>query len=234
MTSMKTSRIVVCFRRGHRVGFSWLWRSSTTQRMPLWIGTTAFGSTIYPYSTILEFHMTGYLLNTVLVQRAPDDFASFHSRISHCSLPVTGITKLRSQITFSLFTHDQIDRPEGVVWRSLYLRLGPQTQLDPMATPEVLNTISSTLSSSYPAISSISADATDASSAQDSYSEPDKVLYNAIIATNSISLAACIFTVSMYIFLRRKNPRLMSRTSLKLSIAMACSDAILHVRPPRC
>lgn len=57
-----------------------------------------------------------------------------------------------------------------------------------------------------------------------------KAFYNAFIATNSISLAACVLAISVYFVLRRKHPRLMSRTSLKLSIAMACSDVIYHVR----
>ena len=91
-----------------------------------------------------------------------------------------------------------------------------------------LDTASSTLSSSSPATSIVSTDGADATDSEP-YDGTEQVFYNAVMATNSISLAACIFTISTYIFLRRKYPRLMSRTSLRLSIAMACSDAILHV-----
>ena len=99
-----------------------------------------------------------------------------------------------------------------------------------MATPERLDTASSTLSTSDP--SSTSTVSTDDTGAPDPYSDAatKQILYDAVMATNAISLAACIFTVLTYIFLRRKYPRLMSRTSLRLSIAMACSDAILHVK----
>ena len=97
-----------------------------------------------------------------------------------------------------------------------------------MSTPEGLDTATSTLSSSNPTASIVSTDGADATDPEP-FSETEQVLYNAIMATNSISLAACIFAVSTYILLRRKYPRLMSRTSLRLGIAMTCSDAILHV-----
>ena len=97
-----------------------------------------------------------------------------------------------------------------------------------MTTLEGLDTASSTLSSSNPATSIVSTDGANTTDPQP-YDGTEKVIYNAVIATNSISLAACIFTISTYIYLRRKYPRLMVRTSLRLTIAMACSDAILHV-----
>jgi len=59
--------------------------------------------------------------------------------------------------------------------------------------------------------------------------ETNKVFFNAVLATNSISVAACLLVIMAYFFLQRKYPQVMSRTSLKLSIAMACSDAIYHV-----
>jgi hypothetical protein len=60
--------------------------------------------------------------------------------------------------------------------------------------------------------------------------DTNKAFFNAVIATNSISLAACLFVITAYFFLHRKYPQVMSRTSLKLSVAMACSDTIYHVR----
>lgn len=59
--------------------------------------------------------------------------------------------------------------------------------------------------------------------------DTDKVFTNAVLATNSISIAACLFVITAYFVLQRKYPQVMSRTSLKLSIAMACSDIIYHV-----
>src|SRR5258706_8433493 len=97
-----------------------------------------------------------------------------------------------------------------------------------MTTPDGLDTATSTLSSSNPAASIVSTDGANATDPEP-VDETEQILYNAIMATNSISLAACIFAVTSYIFLRRKYPRLMSRTSLRLGIAMTCSDAILHV-----
>jgi len=98
----------------------------------------------------------------------------------------------------------------------------------PMATSQGLDTASPTVSSPDTVTSTISTDGTGAPNPNlDDGTE--QILYKAIMATNSISLAACVFTIVTYIFLRRKYPRLMSRTSLRLSIAMACSDAILHV-----
>ena len=59
--------------------------------------------------------------------------------------------------------------------------------------------------------------------------DTDKVFFNAVLATNSISVAACLFVITAYFVLQRKYPQVMSRTSLKISIAMACSDTIYHV-----
>ena len=50
-----------------------------------------------------------------------------------------------------------------------------------------------------------------------------------MIVSNCISILACIALVVIYIFLRQKNSRLMSRTSLKISVAMACTDFLFHV-----
>jgi|SRR5258706_10702969 len=51
------------------------------------------------------------------------------------------------------------------------------------------------------------------------------------IVLNCISILACIVVVVLYILLRRKNSRLMSRTSLKISLAMAYTDLLFHVSP---
>jgi hypothetical protein len=52
-----------------------------------------------------------------------------------------------------------------------------------------------------------------------------------MIVLNCISIIACIALVALYILLRRQNPRLMSRTSLKISVAMAYTDLLFHVSP---
>ena len=52
-----------------------------------------------------------------------------------------------------------------------------------------------------------------------------------MIVLNCISILACIVIVVLYILLRRKNSRLMSRTSLKISVAMAYTDLLFHVSP---
>ncbi|KIM26987.1 hypothetical protein M408DRAFT_330344 [Serendipita vermifera MAFF 305830] len=46
--------------------------------------------------------------------------------------------------------------------------------------------------------------------------------------TNAISVAACLAVVISYFFFRRKNPRLMQRTSLVLAVSMASVDLLLH------
>jgi hypothetical protein len=51
----------------------------------------------------------------------------------------------------------------------------------------------------------------------------------AIIVCNSISVAACVLVIIIYVLLHRKHTRLMQRTSLVLSCAMATSDLLLHV-----
>ena len=58
----------------------------------------------------------------------------------------------------------------------------------------------------------------------------NRTYLNAVLATNAISLGACIIVITIFFILKRKSPRLMSRTSLKLSIAMACTDLTFHVR----
>lgn len=60
--------------------------------------------------------------------------------------------------------------------------------------------------------------------------EVDHTYSNAVLATNTISVVASSIAIVTYFILRAKNPRLMSRTSLKLSAAMACTDLVLHVR----
>ena len=60
-------------------------------------------------------------------------------------------------------------------------------------------------------------------------SESDPVYYTAVEVTNAISTAACLLVIVSYIVLRWKHPRLMTRTSLKISLAMACTDLIFHV-----
>ena len=59
--------------------------------------------------------------------------------------------------------------------------------------------------------------------------DSDPVYYMAVEVTNSLSTAACLLVIFAYIFLRREHPRLMTRTSLKLSLAMACTDLVYHV-----
>ena len=51
------------------------------------------------------------------------------------------------------------------------------------------------------------------------------------IVSNGISILACIALAALYILLRRKNSRLMSRTSLKINVAMAYTDLLFHVSP---
>jgi len=60
-------------------------------------------------------------------------------------------------------------------------------------------------------------------------SDSDPVYYMAVQVTNAISTAACLLVIIAYILLRQKHPRLMTRTSLKLSLAMACTDLLYHV-----
>lgn len=52
--------------------------------------------------------------------------------------------------------------------------------------------------------------------------------------TNAISLVACLGVLISYFVLRRKNRRIMNRTSLVLSVLMAVSDLILHVSLSPC
>lgn len=67
-------------------------------------------------------------------------------------------------------------------------------------------------------------------SAPDFVLDTDRAYSIAVLVTNTISLGACVMAIVLYFVLRRKNLRLMSRISLKLSIAMAFTDLILHVR----
>ena len=48
--------------------------------------------------------------------------------------------------------------------------------------------------------------------------------------TNSFSLAASIALIVSYFLFRRKNKRIMERTSLVLALSMGISDGLLHVR----
>ena len=57
----------------------------------------------------------------------------------------------------------------------------------------------------------------------------DPVYYMAVEVTNSISTAACLLFIVAYFVLRQKHPRLMNRTSLKLSLAMNFTDLFYHV-----
>ena len=54
----------------------------------------------------------------------------------------------------------------------------------------------------------------------------------AIIACNSISVAASLLVIVIYGLLHRKYTRIMQRTSLVLSCAMATADLLLHVSGP--
>lgn len=54
----------------------------------------------------------------------------------------------------------------------------------------------------------------------------------AVIACNSISVAACVIVIVIYALLHRKYTRVMQRTSLVLSCAMATADLLLHVSAP--
>ena len=53
--------------------------------------------------------------------------------------------------------------------------------------------------------------------------------FNAILITNAASAGASLCVIAAYYLLRRKHKRLMKRTTLKLSLAMAMTDLILHV-----
>jgi len=57
----------------------------------------------------------------------------------------------------------------------------------------------------------------------------DPVYYMAVQVTNSVSTAGCLLVIFAYTILRQKHPRLMTRTSLVLSLAMACTDLLYHV-----
>jgi len=94
-----------------------------------------------------------------------------------------------------------------------------------MATSQPSSSPSSTVSFSDPTTST-SPDAAD--STQTFVTDTDHTLANAVLATNSISVAACVFAITSYFILRHRNPRMMARTSLKISVAMACSDTIYH------
>jgi len=52
-------------------------------------------------------------------------------------------------------------------------------------------------------------------------SETDPVYYTAVEVTNAISTAAYLIVIVSSIFLRWKHPKLMTRTSLKIRLAMA-------------
>lgn len=53
--------------------------------------------------------------------------------------------------------------------------------------------------------------------------------YNAILITNATSIGASLCVIAAYYLLRRKHARLMKRTTLKLSLAMAMTDLVFHV-----
>lgn len=55
--------------------------------------------------------------------------------------------------------------------------------------------------------------------------------YNAILITNATSIGASLCVIAAYYLLRRKHARLMKRTTLKLSLAMAMTDLVFHVSP---
>lgn len=101
-------------------------------------------------------------------------------------------------------------------------------QQRPMAASEFLNSASFTIPVPQLTTSTLPPYATGTSD-QRFMTDTDKVFFNAVLATNSISVAACLLVIIAYFFLRRKYPQVLSRTSLKLSIAMACSDTIYHV-----
>lgn len=53
--------------------------------------------------------------------------------------------------------------------------------------------------------------------------------HNAILITNAASIGASLCVIAAYYLLRRKHARLMKRTTLKLSLAMAMTDLVFHV-----
>lgn len=92
----------------------------------------------------------------------------------------------------------------------------------PMST-----TLASTVLPSSTAIAPAASDTSyaDASSDEETLGTSSQ----AIIACNSISVAACVLVIVIYVLLYRKHTRLMQRTSLVLSVAMSVSDLLLHV-----
>ena len=66
---------------------------------------------------------------------------------------------------------------------------------------------------------------------QTTFADTQKYYDVLMIVLNCISTLACIAVVVVYILLRRKNSRLMSRTSLKISAAIAYTDLLFHVSP---
>src|SRR5258706_5193292 len=113
-------------------------------------------------------------------------------------------------------------------FRRVKQNLHSSEQQRPMAASEFLNSASSTIPVPELTTSTLPPYATGTSD-QRFMTDTDKVFFNAVLATNSISVAACRFVITAYFMLQRKYPQVMSRTSLKLSIAMACSDTIYHV-----
>lgn len=105
----------------------------------------------------------------------------------------------------------------------------------PMAPQALTSVLGSVLPSSttFSLISESTAASPDPSSNSDMTFalDEDPVYRYAVITSNSISILACVVAVTVYIFLRRKNSRLMSRTSLKISVAMASTDFLFHVGP---
>jgi len=91
-----------------------------------------------------------------------------------------------------------------------------------MAASETLSSPSSDTPLTFPPSATSTSD-------QSFVTDTNKVFFNAVLATNSISVTACLFVITVYFFLRRHHSQVMSRTSLKLGVAMACSDTIYHV-----
>src|SRR5882757_10542635 len=99
----------------------------------------------------------------------------------------------------------------------------------PQASTSVLSSVLPPSTTSSLISESTNAAANPSRSATTFVLDEDLVYHYAVVVSNSISVLACAIVVALYIFLRRKHTRLMTRTSLKISVAMACTDLLFHV-----
>jgi len=105
--------------------------------------------------------------------------------------------------------------------------------MPPQASTSVLGSILPSSTTSPPLMHELTATATATAPSSSLVTFADDHMYYNVLAivSNCISILACIAAVALYILLRRKDSRLMTRTSLKISVAMICTDLLFHVSP---